>query len=555
MVRERGKSVSIYLIIFVPSSPTSLSAGTKRKMTTEEKIIIAFFEEPIKNREALDKLKRKFAKTEKTKMAPNSLLLKCYHSLLKEKRIQKNELIEYVLRIRKVRSLSGIVIVSVLTKPYPCPGKCIYCPEQAGAPKSYLKEEPAVARAIKCKYHPYKQVQLRIRALESIGHPTDKIDLRIIGATWSFYPKNYQTWFIKQCFQAANNYPKEKSKSKPLEILQKQNEKAKHRIIGMTIETRPDFIDKKEIKRLRKLGVTRVELGVQSIYNNILKLNRRGHNVGATIKATQLLKDAGFKICYQMMPNLLGSTIKRDIEMFKQLFSNPDFQPDYLKIYPCALLKEAPLYNVWKRGGYKPYTTKQLLKLLIEIKKLIPYYCRIQRIIRDIPSYYIIEGGTKISNLRQIIAKTTKEQGWRCKCIRCREIKEKYNPKEKLKLFRIDYNASGGKEIFLSFENKERTNLFSLIRLRIPSQTILPILKDAAIIREIHTYGQLVPIAGKEKAAQHKGLGKKLMKEAEKIVKKEFTLKKIAVISGVGVRGYYKKLGYALKNTYMIKTL
>jgi len=525
-------------------------------MTIEEKIIIAFFEEPIKNREILDKLKRKFAKRKKSKMSPNSLLLKAYHSLLKEKRIQKHELIEQVLRIRKIRSLSGIVIVSVLTKPFPCPGKCLYCPEQAGAPKSYLKEEPAVARAIKCGYHPYKQVQLRIRALEAIGHPTDKIDLRLIGATWSFYPKNYQTWFIKECFRAANRMSTpNKTTNAGLTDLQKQNEKAKHRIIGITIETRPDFIDKKEIKRLRELGITRVELGVQSIYNNVLKLNKRGHNIETTIKATQLLKDAGFKICYQMMPNLPGSDIKQDVKMFKQLFSNPDFQPDYLKIYPCALLKEAPLYNVWKKGNYKPYTTKQLLNLLIEIKKLIPYYCRIQRIIRDIPSYYIVEGGTKISNLRQIIAKIAKEQGWHCKCIRCREIKEKYNPKEKIKLFRIDYNASGGKEIFLSFENKDRTRLFSLLRLRIPGQTVLPILKNTAIIRELHTYGQLVPIAGKEKAAQHKGLGKKLMKEAEKIVKKEFALKKIAVISGVGVRGYYKKLGYRLKQTYMIKLL
>ncbi|MEA3453111.1 MAG: tRNA uridine(34) 5-carboxymethylaminomethyl modification radical SAM/GNAT enzyme Elp3 [Patescibacteria group bacterium] len=525
-------------------------------MTAEEKIIIAFSKEPIKNREILDQLKRKFAKKEKSKMAPNSLLLKSYHSLIKEKRIQKDELIEYVLRIRKIRSLSGIVVVSVLTKPYACPGKCLYCPEQAGAPKSYLKEEPAVARAIKCNYHPYQQVQLRIRALESIGHPTDKIDLRLIGATWSFYPKNYQTWFIKECFRAANNMGKpNKLTGAKLIKLQKQNEKAKHRIIGITIETRPDFIDKKEIKRLRELGVTRVELGVQSIYNNILKLNERGHNIGATIEATKLLKDAGFKICYQMMPNLLGSNVKKDIKMFGELFSNSDFCPDYLKIYPCALLKEAPLYNVWKTGDYKPYTTKQLLSLLIKIKQLIPYYCRIQRIIRDIPSSYIVEGGTKISNLRQMITKISKEEGWRCKCIRCREIKEKYDPKEKLYLFRIDYDASDGKEIFLSFENKNRTHLFSLLRLRIPGQTVLPVLKNAAIIRELHTYGQLVPVSGNEKAAQHKGLGKKLMKEAEKIAKKEFHFKKIAVISGVGVKNYYRKLDYRLKDTYMIKTI
>jgi elongator complex protein 3 len=524
-------------------------------MTIEEKIIIAFYEESIKNREILDKLKRKFAKKEKSKMSPNSLLLKAYHGLIKDKRIKKDLKIEEVLRIRKIRSLSGIVVVSVLTKPFPCPGKCIYCPKQLGAPKSYLKGEPAVSRAISLNYNPYKQVQVRIKALEATGHPTDKIDLRIIGGTWSFYSKNYQTWFIKRCFQGANNYLKIKKERKTLDPLQKENETAKHRIIGITIETRPDFINKEEIKRLRKLGVTRIELGVQSVYNDILKINRRGHDIGATIKATELLKNAGFKICYQMMPNLLGSNLKQDEEMFEELFKNPKFQPDYLKIYPCALLKEAPLYNVWKKGNYKPYTTEELLKLLIKIKKLIPYYCRIQRIIRDIPSYYIVEGGTKTSNLRQIIAKIAEKEGWRCKCIRCREIKEKYDPKEKLYLFRIDYEASGGKEIFLSFENRDRTHLFSLLRLRIPGQTVLPILKNTAIIRELHTYGQLVPVAKKEKAPQHKGLGKKLMKEAEKIIEKEFALKKIAVISGVGVRGYYRKLGYRLNQTYMIKLL
>jgi len=523
-------------------------------MTIEEKIVIAFAKEADKNRKVLDSLKRQFAKKESKGMLKNSQLLEAYHKLVKEKRIRKDLKTEEVLRIRKVRSLSGIVIVSVLTKPYPCPGKCIYCPQQDGAPKSYLQEEPAVARAIKCNYQPYKQVQVRVKALEATGHPTDKIDLRIIGATWSFYPKNYQTWFIKQCLKAANDYPKNKKGIKTLEKFQKENETAIHRIIGITIETRPDFIDIKEIKRLRKLGITRVELGVQSIYDDVLKKNKRGHNVGATIRATQILKDAGFKICYQMMPNLVGSNMKRDFKMFEQLFVSPDFKPDYLKIYPCALLKETPLYNVYKKGNFKPYTEKQLIKLLIKIKKITPYWLRIQRIIRDIPTSYIIEGGTKTSNLRQIIAGIAKEQNWQCKCIRCREVKENYDPKEKLKLFREDYEASEGKEVFLSFENEKRTKLYSLLRLRIPSQTILPILKNSAIIREIHTYGQLVKISKKEKAPQHKGLGKKLMKEAEKIAKQE-NKKYIAVISGVGVRGYYKKLGYGLKQTYMVKKI
>ena len=503
---------------------------------------------------------------------PNSQLLKAYHKLVKEKRIKPNKEIEKVLQIKKIRSLSGIIIVSVLTKPYPCPGKCLYCPLQKGIPKSYLKGEPAVDRAVLLKYHPYHQVQARLKTLEEIGHPIDKIDLRIIGGTWSYYPKQYQTWFIKECFRAANEYPSPTLPPPPqrgggglrrgwggLEKEQKKNERAKCRIIGITIETRPDFIDEKEIKRLRRLGVTRVELGVQSIYDDVLKLNRRGHKVEETIRATKLLKDAGFKICYQMMPNLYGSNLKRDLEMFKQLFSNPRFCPDYLKIYPCALLKEASLYKVYKEGKYKPYSFKELLWLLKEIKKIVPYWVRIQRIVRDIPAQEIVEGPTKISNLRQIIHQDMQKEGWRCKCIRCREVKEDYNPKEKVYLFREDYWAQDGYEIFLSFENKKRTKLFSLLRLRIPSQYFirekhfLSVLEGAAIIREIHTYGKLVALGQKEIAPQHRGLGKKLMKEAEKIAKEEFGLKKMAVIAGVGVRGYFRKLGYRLKDTYMVK--
>ncbi|MBU3918622.1 tRNA uridine(34) 5-carboxymethylaminomethyl modification radical SAM/GNAT enzyme Elp3 [Patescibacteria group bacterium] len=523
-------------------------------MTIEEKIIIAFSEQTEKNRKILDSLKRSFAKKESKGMIKNSQLLEAYHKLIKEKRIEKDLKTEEVLRIRKVRSLSGIVIVSVLTKPYPCPGKCIYCPQQEGAPKSYLQEEPAVARAIMCDYKPYRQVQMRIKALEAIGHPTDKIDLRIIGATWSFYPKNYQTWFIKQCFKSVNDYPKNKKGTKALEKLQKENENAKRRIIGITIETRPDFIDIREIKRLRELGITRVELGVQSIYNDVLEINKRGHNIEQTIKATKLLKDAGLKICYQMMPNLLGSHPKKDFEMFEQLFSNPNFKPDYLKIYPCALLKEAPLYKIYKQNKFKPYTEKQLIELITKIKKITPYWLRIQRIIRDIPTSYIIEGGTKTSNIRQMILKMAEKENWQCKCIRCREVKDNYNPKEKLKLFRDDYEASEGKEIFLSFENYDRTKLYSILRLRIPSRATLPILENSAIVRELHTYGQLIAISKKDKAPQHKGLGKKLMKEAEKIAKQE-NKKQIAVISGIGVRGYYRKLGYGLKQTYMIKKI
>jgi len=497
--------------------------------------------------EGLARAKREVAKRYKMPCPSNIELLKAYHKLIRNKRVKKSETLENLLKTRPIRSLSGIVNISVLTKPYPCPGKCLYCPIEKGIPKSYVSGEPAVERAKRLNYDPHLQAKSRIKMLENEGHPTDKIELRIVGGTWSYYPKKYQNWFIKKCFDACNQ-----KVSRGFKEVQKLNEKAKHRIVGLSVETRPDFINPQEIRQLRELGVTMVELGVQSIYDNVLKLNRRGHGAEETISATRLLKDAGFKVLYQIMPNLPGSNIRKDKEMFEELFSNPSFQPDLLKIYPCALLKEAPLYEWWKEGKYRPYTEKQLIGLIKEVKKQIPYYVRIQRITRDIPGTSIVAGPAKISNLRQIISEEMKKEGWQCKCIRCREVRREYLPKEKVHLFREDYDASEGKEIFLSFENKKRMKLYSLLRLRITSE-------NKAIIREVHTYGQQLPILDRFPKSiispQHKGLGKKLMKEAEKIAKQEFGLKEISVISGVGARGYYRNLDYELKNTYMVKTL
>ena len=491
----------------------------------------------------LAQTKRKIAKRYKIPCPSNIDLLKIYHELTKKGKIKKSVVLESLLKTRPIRSLSGIVNISVLTKPYPCPGKCLYCPQELGIPKSYVSGEPAVERAKRLEFNPYLQVKKRIEMLKIEGHHTDKIELRIVGGTWSYYPKKYQSWFIERCLEACNE-----KMSKNLEEAQRLNEKATHRIVGLSIETRPDFINPSEIKWLRELGVTMVELGIQSIYDDVLKINLRGHKVKEAILATKLLKDAGFKVLYQMMPNLPGSDLKRDEKMFEELFSNPTFQPDLLKIYPCALLKEAPLYQLWRRGKYKPYTRSQLMNLIKSIKKKIPYYARIQRITRDIPSKTIVAGPAKISNLRQILLEKMKIEGWQCKCIRCREVKEKYNLKEKVYLFRKNYRASDGKEIFLSFENKNRTKLYSLLRLRITSQ-------NKAVIREIHTYGPLVPIDKKRLAPQHRGLGKKLIKEVEKIAKNEFGLKKIVVISSVGARKYFRELGYKLKDTYMVKSL
>jgi len=521
----------------------------------EEKIIKELINSKIKNQEELTAFKRKISKKYKIKTLSNFELFEFYQKLLKKRRIKRSKKLEKILKTRPIRSLSGIVNISVLTKPYPCPGRCIFCPSEKGMPKSYLSGEPAAERAKKLKFDPYLQMKRRIEMLQFEGHPTDKIELRIVGGSFTFYPRKYQEWFVKRCFDGANG-----KKSKNLKEAQRKNEKAKNRIVGISIETRPDLINEEEVKWLRKLGVTMVEIGVQSVFDEILEKNETGVNVEKIARATKILKDAGFKVLYHLMPNLMGSNPNLDKKCFEIVFSDEKFKPDWIKIYPTVVTKESRLYKFWKEGKYNPYSDEELIKLLIQVKKELPYWVRVTRILRDIPAPKVV-AGCKISNLREVVKKEMEKRGLVCRCIRCREIRERYGPREKVYLFREDYEASGGKEIFLSFENKERTKLFSYLRLRIPSQIFegkkhfIPVLNDSAIIREIQTLGEMVPIEKKKVAPQHRGLGKKLVKEAEKIAKEEFSLGKTAVISGVGVRDYWRKLGYNLRETYMIRKI
>lgn len=469
---------------------------------------------------------------------------------------------------RLIRTQSGVAVVAVLTKSYPCPGKCIYCPSEKDMPKSYLSNEPAVMRAIDSHFDPYRQMQNRLRSLELNGHQTDKIELIVMGGTFSFLPKAYQKKFIIRCFQGANEYKQNRkinklkkptaSKRTPDEELsfqQKKNETAKHRIIGLTLETRPDYIDAKEILNFRQLGCTRVELGVQSLYDDVLELNKRGHLIQSTVEATKMLKDAGFKINYHMMPGLPGSTPGRDFKMFKALFEGPKFQPDMLKIYPTVVLENSELHKIWKKGKYVPLTNSAFEKLVVKIKnEAITPYVRIARLIRDVPTPSIIAGPT-VSNLRQIIIPQSN-----CPCIRCREVGAGFVVKEEIVLDRINYSASDGKEIFLQFVSPDKKRLFALLRLRIPTENnanhFIGALKNSALIREVHTYGKLTKIDTKDSSSpQHIGLGKRLLLEAEKIAKEEYGFKKIVVISGVGVRGYYRKAGYKLQDTYLIKKI
>ena len=479
-----------------------------------------------------------------------SKLLEQYRLLVKNNSIKSNKKIEQLLTKRAVRTLSGVAVVSVLTKPFPCPGNCLFCPSEKDMPKSYLSNEPAVMRAIANDFDPFRQVQMRLKALKANGHSVDKIELIVMGGTWSYLSQPYQRQFIKRCFDAANN-----KTSKTLKEAQNLNEKAKHRIIGLTLETRPDYINEAEIRRMRSLGCTRVELGIQHIDDQILKLNRRGHTVRQSVEAIKLLKDAGFKINLHLMPNLYGSTPAKDLAMFKKLYSDGRFMPDMIKIYPCVVNENADLYKLYRQKKYHPYTQKQLVGLLMKIKKITPPWVRITRLIRDIPEESIV-AGNKTTNLRQLMMNQSRQQDWSCKCIRCREAGHQQAASEEPALNISEYPASQGREYFLSFDSPDEKVLYAFLRLRIndrPQDNFLPELRGAALIRELHTYGQLTAI-GDEGEVQHSGLGKRLLKQAEEIARQN-GLKKIAVISGIGVRSYYKKFGYELQDSYMVKNL
>ncbi len=525
----------------------------------------------LKTEKDLDRIKRTLIKNGVFGRFPgNSEVLALYKKLVAEGKEARSSAVELMLRKIKTKSNSGVVSVSLLTKPYPCPGKCLYCPSDPLMPKSYLKKEPAAARALRNKFNPYDQVICRLQALSANGHPVDKVEIIIIGGTWSCYPFSYQKKFISEIFRACNNFGVKKEIKKGQKTfleLQRLNEKAKSRIVGISIETRPEFIDVMEIRKLRELGVTKVEIGVQHLEQKILDLNRRGVTIEQIINATDILRRNGLKIVYHMMLNLYGSTPKSDIRMFEKLFSDLRFQPDMLKIYPLVILKSAGLYKIWKEGKIKPYSDSQLREILIKIKKKIPPYVRIIRVIRDIPKEYIVSG-SKISNMRQELLNDQKKNKWKCRCIRCREIREEALDFKKLKMKKIIYPVLSGREVFLSWEDAKRDKLAAFSRLFLPNNfdktKTLSVLENCALVRELHTYGRLAPIFKKgsplrrsfseASQSQHLGLGKSLLKEAERIAIKN-GFKKIVVIAGIGARKYYKKFGYRLKESYMTKSL
>jgi len=456
------------------------------------------------------------------------------------------------VRMKPGRTLSGVTTVTVLTKPHPCPGHCIFCPDAACMPKSYLPDEPGAMRGVQHDFDPFDQTASRLDALEAIGHPTDKIELLILGGTWSAYPHAYQEEFIRRCLDAMNSRD-----ATSLEEAQHWNETAEHKNVGMVLETRPDSVDRDEMKRMRRLGATKVQMGVQSLDDHILDLNRRGHSVADSRQAVRLLRAAGFKIVLHWMPNLLGATLESDREDFLRLWQDEDMRPDELKIYPTQLLETAELYHYWQRGEYQPYTTRELIDLIVELKQSIPRYCRVNRVIRDIPSDNVV-AGNKRTSLRQDIQAELKQRGLRCECIRCREVRGRPVEPDDLQLDDLVYKAGGAEEHFFSY-NTDDDLVAGYLRLSLPGasspDTGLEDLEGAAIIREVHIYGQSLSLGRvAEGAAQHAGLGSELIQRAEAVAR-EAGFPRMAIIAALGTRGYYRRLGYTLGDTYMIKAL
>ncbi|CUF33771.1 acetyltransferase, putative [Bodo saltans] len=503
--------------------------------------------------------------------AKKSELTAAYRQLVRQGDVATNPIIEQLLIRKKGRSHSGVLVITVFLGPgeFSCPKDCHYCPNQPGVARSYLLKEPGVLRGYRNQWDPIRQFVDRACALENNGHVVDKIELIILGGTFSFYPVEYVEQFMQASFYAANTYF-DSAPLRPSGTLAEElhiNETARCRIIGVTVETRPDFINASELRRYRSLGVTRVQLGIQHLDDDILNLINRDCPTAKTVVAIKRLLDGGFKVDAHWMPDLPGSSYQKDMELFQNLFSeeNVNFQVDQWKVYPTATVPFTVIKQWYEEGRYKPYAEeeggKYMVQLLVYIMKTCPERIRLNRIIRDIPGTYIM-GGEKRGNLRQVIEAAMKADGIRCKDIRERECKGAPIDRSKAKVFVDKFRASEGTEYYISIENESRSSLFGHLRLRIRddcslSSSLFPALENAALIRELHTYGRLVAVntANTGKEAQHMGVGTELMRKAESIALTEHGLKKTVVIAGIGVRKYYEKLGYHLQDTYMVKSL
>jgi elongator complex protein 3 len=552
----------------------------------------------------LNRILRKYPKGGKEYFS-NSEIIQGYRYLTQTDR-RSNRTAQFIekLKMKPVRTLSGVTPVTVLTKPFPCPGQCIFCPNDVRMPKSYLSREPGAQRAAQHAFDPYEQTYSRLSALCRMGHPIEKIELIVLGGTWSFYPEGYQYWFIRRCFEAMNDFdagallmePKhhrvnyleleeridggfesnpyndmvssflrsvedgelvsesELSSCRELERAQRENETSSHRCVGLSIETRPDYVTEIEVTRIRRLGATKVQIGIQSLSDDLLTLNKRGHDVATTRKAIRLLRQAGFKIQAHWMPNLYGSTPERDIDDFGRLFSDADFRPDELKIYPCSLIESAELMKAYRAGKWRPYTQDELLEVLVACMGAVPTYCRVSRVIRDIPGDDILDGN-KTTNFRGLAEAELAARGGACRDIRSREIRGERVRGEHLRLDETRYLSSVGEETFLEFTD-DVGRIAGFLRLALPDRdSFIDEIRTSAMIREVHIYGAAAGLGERdEQKAQHTGLGQRLITRAERLAE-DAGFQSLAVISSVGTREYYRRLGFQDGELYQHKRL
>ncbi len=543
-------------------------------------IIRLVLKKKIKTIEEVLKVRNKVVRRLKPKKIPNLIEIVLYANNEELKKLN-------FIQTKPVRTISGVHVIAIMTKPIECPhvksgiGPCIMCPGGLDSyfgdmPQSYTGREPATMRGIRNKYDSYLQVMNRLEQYIVMGVIPDKVELILMGGTFPSFDKKYQEEFVKYAFKAMNDFSKLFFKKGKLDFLkfkkvfllpgrvddkerikeiqkrllkikgkcelekeQKKNEKVKIRCVGLTIETRPDYAGEKEAKEMLRLGATRVEVGVQSVYDDVLKFMCRGHDTKDNKEAFKILKNYGFKINVHYM---IGFKDKKDeIEGLKKLFLDEEYRPDMLKIYPAMVMRGTKLYDLWRNKKYNTIKTKDAIEIISEFKRNVPDYVRIMRVQRDIPTSLAIDGVDR-NNLRQYVKRHMDEQGLKCKCIRCREIRNEKIINPKLKV--LEYDASNGREYFISFEEKNK--IIGFCRLRI--------FDNKATIRELHVYAKAVEIGTKGKGVQHRGFGKKLMKKAEEICRKN-KIKKLNVISGVGVREYYRMLGYKKEGYYMVKLL
>lgn len=560
---------------------------------------------PLEDRE-LQRLLRRHPKTGGATFSKTELI-RGFRHLAPRLGFSEHELVAR-LRMKPVRTSSGVAPVTVLTKPFPCPGKCIFCPNDVRMPKSYLSREPGAQRAAQHDFDPYGQALGRLLTYHHNGHAVDKVELIVLGGTWSFYPEEYQVYFIRRLFDALNDFCPERAAESTLELrghlsfealaeeidgrdlartynqvvgaylrrnqggelvdhresasweslldAQRQNEKAHARCVGLVVETRPDHLTDEEVLRIRRLGCTKVQIGIQSLNDEVLRQNRRGHDVEATRRAMFKLRGAGFKLHAHWMPNLLGATPELDAEDFRRLFSEADFRPDELKVYPCSLIESAELMQSYESGAWRPYEDAELVPLLESCLLEVPEYCRVTRMIRDIPGDDILVGN-KITNLREVVERNLAARGLRSRDIRAREVRRRGASPEELVLESLEYDTSVGREVFLQFVGENRS-IAGFCRLSLPTATLaIPEIASSAMIREVHVYGTLAGWASdpeSERHTQHRGLGRRMVEAAAELAAARGFLD-LAVISAIGTRDYYRGLGFTDGELYQHRSL